>query len=463
MDSIMATVAGRGQLYPVGYNTLPGCAKRCEKLLTMEANCIAHSHKRPDQAELQDCVCHSGVAQDLQSGAICHDACSGEDEEIIRQRLTLACHSPEPIEVGLASSTSIISTTTTPTLSTTNTPSYYLTRSLPIGYMTPPALSTQTPPAPTVDNQLTFTAIDPTMLTMAAPGIPTATTILTVVGPTLVTVIVQPLPTTETQSLLTLATSSIPTMTASYLSTTATSLLTAIATSSLSAITTSSLSTTATSSLLITTTSSQSVIATSSFSKIAKSSLSIAVTSVLSITGMSSHSTIVTVSHQTTTTLTSAIKSAISITPTSTKTPEAETNSKIRNNWLHHAGMYSGIIVSAIVGIIVIVVVVLALRRRATRKKELERERDRLRPIRLQVFRQSGLRRSNNPVWPLMPPTPRQKFGETIRAYAADSRDNSTTFRPSRTLSQTEAMIRDRILETGRPDIPLSATPKIHR
>ncbi|KAL7774924.1 hypothetical protein CFE70_005839 [Pyrenophora teres f. teres 0-1] len=90
MDSIMATVAGRGQLYPVGYNTLPGCAKCCKKLLTMEANCIAHSHKRPDQAELQDCVCHSGVAQDLQSGAICHDACSGEDEEIIRQRLTLA-------------------------------------------------------------------------------------------------------------------------------------------------------------------------------------------------------------------------------------------------------------------------------------------------------------------------------------------------------------------------------------
>ncbi|KAI0570526.1 hypothetical protein TUN199_11170 [Pyrenophora tritici-repentis] len=300
--------------------------------------------------------------------------------------------------------------------------------SIPVSYMPyPQALLTQTVPAPTTAAYLqsTFTPTDPSMTTAGLASMHTVTTVPTDGGTVTATITIQ-------TNLLVVA------------------IITMVgpgwewASNGITMKETSPISTFATSSSYNP--------ATLPLSKIATSSFSTLLTSTLSMAGISSHSPTATLSSVTKSTVETSLH-------TSTETPQAKPQSDISSNWIHRAGMYGGIIVGAIFALIIILLAVLALRRRATRKKELES----LRPIRLQPLRQSGLRRSDNPVWPLAPPAPRQTFGETIRAYAADSRDTSTTFRPVRTLSQTEAMIRDRIATTGRPDLPLSATPRIYR
>ena len=72
---------------------------------------------------------------------------------------------------------------------------------------------------------------------------------------------------------------------------------------------------------------------------------------------------------------------------------------------------------------------------------------------------------------PFAPPTPSHKLGHTIRVYAkrdneGDDLGRSDVEGPTtlvRSLSRTERLIRERIRMTGRPDIPISATPKITR
>jgi hypothetical protein len=74
---------------------------------------------------------------------------------------------------------------------------------------------------------------------------------------------------------------------------------------------------------------------------------------------------------------------------------------------------------------------------------------------------------------PVARPPPSYTFGATIRAYASESRsDNNLVGRErsaeetgtlTRSLSRMERLIMERIRTTGRPDIPISATPKIMR
>lgn len=132
-------------------------------------------------------------------------------------------------------------------------------------------------------------------------------------------------------------------------------------------------------------------------------------------------------------------------------------------------------VAGAVFAVVAVLLVCVVIRRRRTRKHDLESSKSRNRPIRLHdlpSLARQPLRHNEHLAWPLITPTSTHRFGETIRAYAANSRDNSIMFERehdrvpgtlARSLSRTERLIRERIRITGRPDLPISATPKICR
>jgi hypothetical protein len=175
-------------------------------------------------------------------------------------------------------------------------------------------------------------------------------------------------------------------------------------------------------------------------------------------------------------------------------------------NRLHQNGKHISMAAGIVLAIVLILTAVLYTCRRKSRNARLKNSRNR--PIPLQLLaspstkprssdphpdwalrtpgksrlndyrlRNSSLASpitSSSPRSPVSPLTPTYRMGETLRAYAPESRQGDgapgrrssvreppTT--PVQSITETERLIRERILMTGRPDIPLSATPKVRR
>ncbi|KAJ6277378.1 hypothetical protein J3E71DRAFT_347553 [Bipolaris maydis] len=168
---------------------------------------------------------------------------------------------------------------------------------------------------------------------------------------------------------------------------------------------------------------------------------------------------------------------------------------KDQEQWLQRNGKYFAIIGGGVVILVAIILILVHLYKRHHRKSALENARQCHRFIPLQdihplpsqpvdpdTHRQLHLQphssSESNLGYPLRSPgiarpQPSFPFSATVRAYASESRsetDLREMQRPAarcdtlcRSLSRTERLIMERIRTTGRPDIPISATPKIVR
>ncbi|EMD62206.1 hypothetical protein COCSADRAFT_343867 [Bipolaris sorokiniana ND90Pr] len=71
------------------YNALPECTSSCKIIQASETNCVPPVS---NHFTYQDCVCQSTYLGSLQkSGAICHGACSDEDDELIHEYYNRMC------------------------------------------------------------------------------------------------------------------------------------------------------------------------------------------------------------------------------------------------------------------------------------------------------------------------------------------------------------------------------------
>ncbi|EUC43433.1 hypothetical protein COCMIDRAFT_28091 [Bipolaris oryzae ATCC 44560] len=106
------------------YNALPECASSCKILEASEANCVPPAAPVSNHFTYQDCVCQSAYLGDLhESGAICHEVCSDDDDKLIHQYYNRMCGQsdiPETTTSHLPSTTTL-PTVTLPTLTTVYT------------------------------------------------------------------------------------------------------------------------------------------------------------------------------------------------------------------------------------------------------------------------------------------------------------------------------------------------------
>ncbi|KAH7391700.1 hypothetical protein BKA66DRAFT_439500 [Pyrenochaeta sp. MPI-SDFR-AT-0127] len=86
------------------YHQLPACALDCKILETSELNCIPPAAPCSNQWTYQDCVCQSDYLRSLHtSGAICHDVCSDEDDEVIYHYYNSLCGTLHPSHMPTSS------------------------------------------------------------------------------------------------------------------------------------------------------------------------------------------------------------------------------------------------------------------------------------------------------------------------------------------------------------------------
>ncbi|RMZ73902.1 integral membrane [Pyrenophora seminiperda CCB06] len=163
-------------------------------------------------------------------------------------------------------------------------------------------------------------------------------------------------------------------------------------------------------------------------------------------------------------------------TTTSSLPTPPEPEPEAHGNWLKHNGKYFAIAAGMIFILVAIILLTLSLRRHCAHTRDLESSRSWIRLRRMPSLSREALSHNEVAVWPYMPCSPTHRFGDTIRAYAPDSPNNSNTGgagpsgvpnrvpgAPVRSLSRMERRIRERIRTTGRPDLPMSAIPKIRR
>ncbi|XP_014556723.1 hypothetical protein COCVIDRAFT_26528 [Bipolaris victoriae FI3] len=206
---------------------------------------------------------------------------------------------------------------------------------------------------------------------------------------------------------------------------------------------------------------------------------------------------IATLSKATLSTLTTAYTTLVTVqTPTTSAPPPTQTHVEViedQKPWLQQYGKYFAIIGGGLVILIAILIILIHFYKRRNRKSALENtgQNHPFMPLQdIHPLPSQPVNPNTHHLPPLHPhsssendlgypitspgltrPPPTFTPGATIRAYASDSQNDLREMQRTagrcgtlcRSLSRTERLIMERIRMTGRPDIPISATPKIER